>query len=60
MTLKSLENAYEFLTDKNKIKEKITFKDEIIEAKVEENKDAKKEGKCITVMKHLKKIFKKQ
>ena len=45
MTLKSLENAYEFLTDKNKIKEKITFKDEIIEAKVEENKDAKKEGK---------------
>jgi hypothetical protein len=52
VTLKSLENAYEFLTDKNKIKEKITFKDEIIEAKVEENKDAKKEGKCITVMKH--------
>jgi hypothetical protein len=29
VTLKSLENAYEFLTDKNKIKEKITFKYEI-------------------------------
>ena len=57
-TLKSLENAYEFLSDKDKIKEKITFKNEIIETKIEENKDAKKEGKCITIMKHLKKNLK--
>ena len=58
MTLKSLENAYEFLSDKDKIKEKITFKNEIIETKIDENKDAKKEGKCITIMKHLKKNLK--